>query len=131
MAARARAQQAERVRRIGVLTPSAADDPDGQGRHVAFVQGLEQLGWTDGRNVRIDQRWGAGNPDEIRKYARELVALAPDVILATGSAAVEPLLQASTRCQAVLETSRQLDELTIPVGKCKGVGIKIAVAVMP
>jgi ABC-type uncharacterized transport system substrate-binding protein len=91
----ARAQQGERIRRIGVLSPSAADDPDGQARHAAFVQGLEQLSWTDGRNVRIDARWGAGNPDEIRNYARELLALAPDVILVTGSAAVEPLLQAT------------------------------------
>jgi putative ABC transport system substrate-binding protein len=91
----ARAQQGERMRRIGVLSPVAGDDPDGQARHAAFVQGLEQLSWTDGRNLRIDARWGGGNPDETRKYARELLALSPDVILATGSAVVEPLLQAT------------------------------------
>ena len=62
----------------------AADDPEGQARIAAFVQGLQQLGWTDGRNVRIDYRWAAGDADDIRKYAAELVALAPDVILATG-----------------------------------------------
>ena len=60
----------------------AADDPEGQARIAAFLQGLQQLGWTDGRNVRIDIRWAAGNADDIRKYAAELVALAPDVILA-------------------------------------------------
>ena len=91
----ARAQQSERMRRIGVLTASAADDPDGQARMAAFLQGLQQLGWTDGRNVRIDYRWGAGDADRIRKYAAELVALAPDVILASGSATVAPLLQAT------------------------------------
>jgi putative ABC transport system substrate-binding protein len=89
------AQQRERMRRISVLAPVAGDDPDVQARHAAFVQGLEQLGWTNGRNLRIDARWGGGNPDEIRKYARELLALSPDVILASGSAAVEPLLQAT------------------------------------
>ena len=91
----ARAQQGERMRRIGVLMSSAADDPEGQARIAAFLQGLQQLGWTDGRNVRIDTRWAAGNADDIRKYAAELVALAPDVILATGSAIVAPLLQAT------------------------------------
>ncbi len=91
----ARAQQPERMRRIGVLMSLAADDPEGQARIAAFLQGLQQLGWTDGRNVRIDTRWGAGNADDIRKYAAELVALAPDVILATGSATVGPLLQAT------------------------------------
>jgi ABC-type uncharacterized transport system substrate-binding protein len=83
------------MRRIGVLAPHARDDPDGLARHAAFVQGLEQLSWTDGRNLRIDARWGGANPDEIRKYAKELLALAPDVILATGSAVVEPLLRAT------------------------------------
>ena len=81
----ARAQQPERMRRIGVLMTAAADDPEWQARVAAFLQGLQQLGWTDGRNVRIDTRWGAGDADDIRKYAAELVALAPDVILATGS----------------------------------------------
>ena len=78
----ARAQQPERMRRIGVLMSLAADDPEGQARLAAFLQGLQQLGWTDGRNVRIDTRWGAGDADRTRRYAAELVALAPDVILA-------------------------------------------------
>ena len=81
----ARAQQGERMRRIGVLMSLAADDPEGQARIAAFLQGLQQLGWTDGRNVRIDYRWAAGDADRIRRYAAELVALAPDVILAAGS----------------------------------------------
>ena len=83
------------MRRIGVLMTTAADDPEGQARLAAFLQGLQQLGWIDGRNVRIDTRWAAGNADDTRKYAAELVALAPDVILATGSQSVGPLLQAT------------------------------------
>ena len=75
--------------------PAAADDPEAQARVAAFLQGLQQLGWTDGRNVRIDYRWAADNADRIRKYAAELVALAPDVILATGSTTVGPLQQAT------------------------------------
>ena len=91
----ARAQQAERMRRIGVISAGRSDDPDVRARNAAFVQGLAQLGWTDGRNVRIDYRWGEGNADDLRKYAAELVALAPDVILAPGGPAVERLLQAT------------------------------------
>jgi putative ABC transport system substrate-binding protein len=90
----ARAQQPERMRRIGVLL-STANDPEGQARVAAFQQELLQLGWTEGRNVLIDARWAAGNADNIRKYATELIALAPDVILANGSAVVAPLLQAT------------------------------------
>src|SRR5437870_5090990 len=90
------AQQPERVRRIGVLIATAADDPEGQARNAAFLQGLEQLGWTVGRNVRIDTRWATTNADDIRRHAAELAALAPDVILAaTGTATVAPLLQAT------------------------------------
>ena len=92
----ARAQKADRVRRIGVLMASAADDAEFQARIAAFLQGLQQLGWTDGRNVRIDTRWATTNPDDIRRHAAELAALAPDVILAaTGTATVAPLLQAT------------------------------------
>jgi putative tryptophan/tyrosine transport system substrate-binding protein len=92
----ARAQQpGERIRRVAVLTPFAEDDPEAQARVAAFVQGLQQLGWTDGRNLRIDIRWGAGDAARIRRDAVELVALAPDVILAAGGATVGPLLQAS------------------------------------
>src|SRR5262245_6085862 len=84
----ARAQQGERMRRIGVLMPFAEDNPVGQARLAAFRQGLLQLGWADGRNVRIDSRWGADNASLTRTYARELVALAPDVVMAVSSGAV-------------------------------------------
>src|SRR5262245_64094007 len=89
----ARAQQGERIRRIGVLHSLAAGDTEGQARLTAFVQGLQELGWTDGRNVRIDYRWTAGDPEHARRYAAELVALAPDVILAHGGSVVPSLLQ--------------------------------------
>src|SRR5262245_34511769 len=91
----ARAQQGEPMRRIGVLMSLGADDRQGQARLAAFVQGLRELGFTEGRNVRIDIRWGSGNPDDTRKYAAELVALAPDVILASGGTVVGALLQAT------------------------------------
>ena len=91
----ARAQQRERVRRIGVFMNTAADDPTGQARLLAFAQALAQVGWTDGRNVRMDIRWGAGDPERIRRYAAELVALAPDVILASGTTTLGPLRQVS------------------------------------
>jgi putative tryptophan/tyrosine transport system substrate-binding protein len=92
----ARAQQTDRVRRIGALLSTATDDPEGQARIAAFLQGLQQLGWADGRNVRIDTRWGgASDADGNRRYAAELVALAPDVILASGGSVVGPLLQAT------------------------------------
>ncbi len=89
----ARAQQAERVRRIGVLMNTSADDPEGQARIAAFHQGLQEWGWTLGRNARIDVRWGAVDADNSRRYAAELVALAPDVILASASAAMGALQQ--------------------------------------
>ena len=90
-----RAQQPERMRRIGVLMNTAADDPTGQTRLLAFAQALAQAGWTDGRNVRIDIRWGAGDPERVRIYAAELVALAPDVVLASGGTTLGPLRQVS------------------------------------
>jgi putative ABC transport system substrate-binding protein len=90
----ARAQQAERMRRIGVLMNTGAADPVGQARVKAFQQGLLQLGWTDGRNVRIDYRWAAGTVENASKYAAELLALAPDVILAVGGT-TGPTLQAT------------------------------------
>jgi ABC-type uncharacterized transport system substrate-binding protein len=83
------------MRRIGVLMTTAADDPEGQTRLGAFVQGLQQLGWTDRRNVGIDIRWTVSNSDDTRKFAAELLTLSPDVILAPGSATVGPLLQAT------------------------------------
>jgi len=91
----ASAQQPDRMRRIGVLTPFASDDPAEQTRVLAFAQALAQSGWIEGRNVRIEIRWGASDPEGIRRYAAELVALAPDVILAVSSATTEPLLQAT------------------------------------
>ena len=91
----ARAQQDGRVRRIGMLLPAAADDTVFQARVGAFLQGLALLGWTIGRNVRIDTRWATTNAADIRKHAAELAALAPDVILASGASTVGPLLQAT------------------------------------
>jgi putative ABC transport system substrate-binding protein len=91
----ARSQQAERMRRIGVIFAGAADahDTDTQPRINAFHQGLRELGWSDGRNMQIDYRWGGGNAELIRRYSEELVALAPDVIFSSGAATVAPLLQ--------------------------------------
>jgi putative ABC transport system substrate-binding protein len=85
--------QPDRMRRVGVLLPFTADDPEGQARLMAFVQGLQQLGWAVGTNVRIDARWGAGDAERIRKYAAELLALTPDVIVANGSPEVSALRQ--------------------------------------
>jgi putative ABC transport system substrate-binding protein len=91
----ARAQQGERMRRIGILLPAAADDAEFQARVGAFLQALALLGWTIGRNVRIDTRWATANAADIRRHAAELAALAPDVILAQGASTVGPLLQAT------------------------------------
>ena len=89
----ARAQQTERMRRIGVLLPATADDPQRQAWFGAFLQGLAQSDWIIGRNVQIDTRWATANPDAVRRHAAELAALAPDVILASGASTVGPLLQ--------------------------------------
>src|ERR1700724_3131471 len=91
----ARAQQRERMRRIGVLMNLAADDAEGQARLAAFLQGLQEAGWAVGRNVRIELRWGAGDADRFRKQGAELVALAPGVVLANTLPVVQPLLQAT------------------------------------
>jgi hypothetical protein len=91
----ARAQEADRMRRVGVLDNRVADDPEEQARLATFRQGLQELGWTDGRNVRFDYRWAAADADRSRTYAAELVALAPDVILASGSLSVAALLRRS------------------------------------
>ena len=100
----ARAQQGEHMRRIGVLMNGAADDPEGQARIAAFHQGLQELGWTLGRNARIDARWGAVDADSSRRYAAELVGLAPDVILASASAAVAALQQTTRTIPIVFTT---------------------------
>src|SRR5215831_17982438 len=91
----ARAQQTDRLRRIGLLMNRSADNPEGQDRIAAFHQGLQELGWTVGRNVRIDTRWGEDDADRERKYATELVALAPEIILASGTLSVAALQQVS------------------------------------
>jgi putative ABC transport system substrate-binding protein len=89
------AQQRKPMRRIGVLMPYAANDPQAQVRNAAFLQGLLQSGWSVGNNIQIEYRWSGGNEDDTRKYAAELVALAPEVIFASGSAGVEPLRRAT------------------------------------
>src|SRR3974390_3062360 len=91
-----RAQQPERVRRIGVLMALSANDAEGQARVAAFLQGLQELGWSVGRNVIVEFRWSTGNSADTRKYAMELVALAPDVILANTSNAVASLQQVTS-----------------------------------
>ena len=120
------AQQPERMRRVGVLMPGTADDAEYQARMAAFLQRLQQLGWTDGRNVQIDTRWAAGDANLIRKYVTELVALAPDVILAPGSTTVGPLLQATPTVPIVFATLLDpvgagfVDSLARPGGNATG-----------
>src|SRR6516164_5508785 len=122
----ARAQQGERMRRIGVHTGTRADDPDGKARFAAFEQALGQLGWTPGRNVRIDYRFSGGDAATSRKQAEELVALAPDVIVTSGSFSTGILLQA-TRTVPVVFTivpdpvgSGFVDSLAQPGGNATG-----------
>jgi putative tryptophan/tyrosine transport system substrate-binding protein len=122
----ARAQESERMRRIGVLLPGTADDAEYQARMAAFLQGLQQLGWSDGRNVRIDIRYAAGDANLIRKYAAELIALAPDVILAPGTTSLGPLLQATRTVPIVFTTLLDpvgagfVDSLARPGGNATG-----------
>ncbi len=106
----ARAQQGERVRRIGVLMNFAEDDPEGQARLAAFVQTLQSLGWTSGRNVQIDIRWGAADAASARRYAAEMVALAPDVIV-TGASAATAAVHEATRTLPIVFVN-----VTDPVG---------------
>jgi putative ABC transport system substrate-binding protein len=122
----ARAQQTKQMRRIGVLMVIGANDPEGQARLAAFAQGLQQLDWTVGQNVQIDCRWASVSAEELRKYAAELVALKPDVILAHSSSAVEPLLQA-TRAVPIVFTNvadpvgaGYVDSLARPGGNATG-----------
>ena len=122
----ARAQQSERMRRIGVLLPAAADDFVFQARVAAFHQGLQQSGWTIGRNVHIDTRWATANAAEIRRHAAELAALAPDVILAHGTVTVGPLLQATRTVPIVFPVVADpvaagfVDSLSRPGGNATG-----------
>jgi putative ABC transport system substrate-binding protein len=122
----ARAQQGERMRRIGMLWATSEDDPVAQARKAAFLHGLQQLGWIVGQNVRIDVRWASGNQVNIRQYAAELVAFAPDVILVVGGTALGPLLQA-TRTVPIVFTivadpvgSGFIDGLSRPGGNATG-----------
>src|SRR5262249_35746675 len=87
--------QRQSMRHIGILTNLAIDDPEGKARIAAFLQGLQQLGWADDHNLRIETRWTAGDPERARRYAAELIAFAPEVILAAGGAVTGPLLQAT------------------------------------
>jgi putative ABC transport system substrate-binding protein len=122
----ARAQQSDRMRRIGVLLPAIKDDFVFQARLGAFLQELERFGWTDGRNVQLEYRWGGGNPDDIRRYAAELVALAPDAILTSGSAPVAALQQATRTLPIVFATAADpvgagfVDSLSRPAGNITG-----------
>jgi putative tryptophan/tyrosine transport system substrate-binding protein len=95
------AQQPEQMRRIGVIAPYSEDDKDAQVRNAAFLQGLQESGWIESRNMRIDYRWGTGDADRNRTNATELVALAPDVILAVGTPTLEPLQRATRKVPIV------------------------------
>ena len=97
----ARAQRNEKIRRVGVLMNLTETDPEGQARIAAFLQGMVQIGWMDGRNVQIDTRWGAGDPERLRKYAAELVAQSPDVIVASTAVSVDAL-QLATRTVPII-----------------------------
>jgi putative ABC transport system substrate-binding protein len=125
----ARAQQPERTRRIGVLMSLAADDKEGQARIDAFVPGLRELGWIDGRNVQIDIRWAAGGDRIRQQYAAELVALSPDVIMASGGSGVGPLLQATRTVPIVFTQTPDpvgagfVDSLARPGGNATGFSI--------
>jgi len=122
----ARAQQPERMRRIGVLLPAATDDAEYQAWVGAFLQALALLGWTIGRNVRIDTRWATTNAAEIRRHVAELVALAPDVIVASGDSTVGPLLQATRSVPIVFPLvgdpvgAGYVDSLARPGGNATG-----------
>jgi len=122
----ARAQQRPVMRRIGVLEPISVDDPEALARVTAFAQGLQQLGWTASRNVRIDYRWGAGDADRIRQQAAELAVLAPDAILTVGGATVAPMLRATRTVPVVFLAvvdplgAGYVDSLARPGGNATG-----------
>jgi putative tryptophan/tyrosine transport system substrate-binding protein len=122
----AHAQQPEQMRRVGMLFGIAADDPTAQAEYAAFLQGLQQLGWIEGRNVHIDPRWAGGNAAALRKYAAELAALAPDVILSVGSASMGPLQEATRTVPIVFVITPDpvgagyVDSLSRPGGNATG-----------
>jgi putative ABC transport system substrate-binding protein len=125
----ARAQQPERMRRVGVLMNLTADDPEASARVTAFAQGLQQLGWTVGRNLRIDYRWGAGDADRARRYAAELIALAPDVIQASGTGPMAALHDATRTVPIVFAqvpdpvNAGFVDSLARPGGNATGFSV--------
>jgi putative tryptophan/tyrosine transport system substrate-binding protein len=122
----ARAQHRERVRLIGILLPATADNREFQARLGAFLQGLQQSGWSIGRNVQIDTRWATANPGEIRRHAAELAALAPDAILAHGVSTVGPMVQATRTVPIVFPVAGDpvaagfVDSLSRPGGNATG-----------
>ena len=122
----ARAQQRERVRLIGMLMPGTADNPEFQTRVGAFLQGLQQSGWSIGRNVRIDTRWATANADEIRRHAAELAAIGPDAIVAHGASSVGAMLRATRTVPIVFPTVGDpvaagfVDSLARPGGNATG-----------
>jgi ABC-type uncharacterized transport system substrate-binding protein len=135
----ARAQLPRRMRRIGVLTPFPADDAEGYARLTAFTQALQQLGWTVGQNIRIDYRWGPGNPATMRKYATELVALEPDVLLALGPDFLEQHRRAADYVDRILKGEKPADlpvqaptkyELVINLKTAKALGLDVPAAVL-
>jgi putative ABC transport system substrate-binding protein len=123
------AQQGERMRRVGMLMSLAAGDKQAQARLAVFLQGLQELGWTEGRNVRIDIRWGTGDVDRTRRHTAELVALAPDVILASGGSIVGPLLQTTSTVPVVFTQTPDpvgagfVESLARPGGNATGFSI--------
>jgi putative ABC transport system substrate-binding protein len=124
---RARAQQADRVRRVGILMNLAEGDPEGHARRAALVQTLQELGWSVDRNLRIEHRWGAGDADRLRKNAIELVPLAPDIIVAEGSASLGPLQQVTRSIPIVFTIVPDpvgagfVDSLSHPGGNATGI----------
>jgi putative ABC transport system substrate-binding protein len=121
-----RAQQRERMRRIGVLMHLAADDPEGQRRVAAFLQGLQEAGWAVGRNVDIDMRWAAGEADRYRRYAMEIVALTPDVIVTSATPSIRAMQQATRTVPIVFVLVPDavgtgiVDSLSRPAGNTTG-----------
>jgi ABC transporter substrate binding protein len=126
----ARAQQGERVRRIGVLMHLPENDPEAQARMRAFLQGLQQLGWTEGRNLQIDYRFGAADVDRARRYAAELIALAPDVIQASGTGPMAAVQQATRKVPIVFAqvpdpvNASFVDSLARPGGNATGFSVR-------
>jgi putative ABC transport system substrate-binding protein len=133
----ARAQQSAQIKRIGFLMPFAADDPEGQARIAAFLQGMQALGWAVGRNVHIEYRWGATGAERVRKFSAELIALAPDVILAQGSSTVGALLQETRDVPIVFPLATDpvggglVDSLSRPGGNVTGKWLELLKEVCP